>query len=35
MAHADVEIVGQPVNEADRQFLTVQKVLGGSLKIHT
>ena len=27
---ADVEIVGQPVSEADRKFLTVQKVLGGS-----
>ena len=26
----DLEIVGQPVSEADRKFLTVQKVLGGS-----
>ena len=25
----DLEIVGQPVSEADRTFLTVQKVLGG------
>ena len=27
---ADVEIVGQPVSKADRKFLTVQKMLGGS-----
>ena len=26
----DVEIVGQPVSEADRKFLTVQKVLEAS-----
>ena len=26
----DVEIVGQPVSEADRKFLTLQKVFGGS-----
>ena len=27
---ADVEIVGQPFSQADRKFLTVQKVLEGS-----
>ena len=27
---ADLEIVGQPVSEADRKFLTLQKVLGAS-----
>ena len=27
---ADLEIVGQPVSEADKKFLTVQKVFGGS-----
>ena len=26
----DLEIVGQPASEADRKFLTLQKVLGGS-----
>ena len=26
----DMEIVGQPVSEADRNFLTLQKVSGGS-----
>ena len=27
---ADMEIVGQPVSEADRKFWTLQKVLGRS-----
>ena len=30
LRRADVEIVGQPVSEADRKFWTSQKVLGGS-----
>ena len=27
---SDVEIVGQPVSGADRKFLTLKKILGGS-----
>ena len=38
MCASDVEIVGQPVSEADRKFWNAQKVLGGfklSVKILT
>ena len=30
LCQADLEIVGQPVSEADRKLLTLQKVLGAS-----